>query len=72
MLGIMAGAYQKDSCALIVDSCSSMCKGGFAGYYGPRLMFPSVVARPKMLDIMAGTDQKNSYIDIGPSLSSGP
>ena len=30
---------------------------GFAGGYSPRSMFPSVGDRPKMLDIMAGTDQ---------------
>ena len=62
MLGIMAGTYQKDSCALIVDSGSGMCKVGIAGYCGPRFMSPPVVARLKMLHIMADADQKNSYV----------
>ena len=37
---------------------------GFAGGYSPRSMFPSVDDRPKMLDIMAGTDQKYSYVGV--------
>ena len=45
----------------------------------PRAVFPSVYDRPKMLDIMAGMEQKNSYVllffapcTVFPSLSSGP
>ena len=37
---------------------------GFAAGYSPRSMFPSVDDRPKMLDIMAGTDQKYSYVGV--------
>ena len=37
---------------------------GFAGGYSPRSMFPSVGDRPKMLDIMAGTDQMYSYVGV--------
>ena len=65
LLGIMAGVCQKDSCALLVNSGSGLCKVGFTGDYAPRSMFPSVDDRPQMLDIMAGTDQKNFYVDIG-------
>ena len=87
LLDIIAGACQKDRCALIVSSGSGLCKAGYVGYCGPRSMFPSVDDRPKMLDIMAGTDQKNSHAlrmckvgftgDSAPravflSLSSGP
>ena len=57
----MAGVYQKDRFELIVDSGSGMCKVGFAGYYGFRFMFPSVVGRLEMLGIMSGTHQKDSY-----------
>ena len=32
---------------------------GFTGDYAPRVMFPSGVARPKMLRILAGMDQKD-------------
>ena len=35
---------------------------GFVGDCSSRSMFPSVDDRPKMLDIMAGTDQKYSYV----------
>ena len=35
---------------------------GFAGYDAPRVMFPSVVARPRMLRIMASMDQKDSTL----------
>ena len=65
LLGFVAGGCQKDSCALLVYSGSGLCKVGFTGDYAPRSMFPSVDDRPKMLDIMAGTDQKNSSVDIG-------
>ena len=35
------------------------CNAGFTGYDAPRVMFPSGVARPKMLHILAGMDQKD-------------
>ena len=39
----------------------SACYAGFTGYNTPRVMFPSVDARPKMLCIMAGMHQEDSY-----------
>ena len=45
MLGIMAGMDQNDSGALIVDSCTDLCKARFAGFTA-RLLFPVVVGRP--------------------------
>ena len=47
---IMAGMDQKDTYAV-----------GFGGDYAPRVMFPSGVARPKMLRILAGMHQEDSY-----------
>ena len=38
----------------------SACYAGFTGYNTPRVMFPSVDARPKMLCIMAGMHQEDS------------
>ena len=35
------------------------CNAGFTGYDAPRVMFPTGVARPKMLRILAGMDQKD-------------
>ena len=40
----------------------SACYAGFTGYNTPRVMFPSVDARPKMLCIMAGMHQEDSYV----------
>ena len=40
----------------------SACSAGFTGDDIPCVMFPSGVARPKMLDIMAGLVQMDSYI----------
>ena len=59
MLGIMAVMNQKDSTTLVVNPGSGMCRVGFTGYDAPRVMFPSGVARPKMLRILAGMDQKD-------------
>ena len=59
MLGIMAVLYQKDSTTLVVNHGSGMCRVGFTGHDPPRVMFPSGVARPKMLRILAGMDQKD-------------
>ena len=38
----------------------SACYAGLTGYVTPRVMFPSVDARPKMLCIMAGMHQEDS------------
>ena len=43
--GILAGMDQKDSGALIVDSCSDKCKARIAGFT-PRYVFPLAVGRP--------------------------
>ena len=39
----------------------SACYAGFTGHDTPRVLFPSVDARPKMLCIMAGMHQEDSY-----------
>ena len=46
--------------ALVVDSCSGMCMAGFTGV-APRAVFLPSVVRPKMLDTLAGKNQKDSY-----------
>ena len=75
----------QDYMSHVVVSGSGTCKTGFATL--PRAVFLFVVVWPKMFDIMAGTDQKHSYMlllcKVGftgysapravlPSLSSGP
>ena len=42
------------------DRCSCFYKAGIAGYFAPRAVFPSLVGRPRMLSILAGTDLKYS------------
>ena len=46
--------------ALVVDSGRGNCRAGFAGI-SPRAVFLSAVVWPKMLRIMAGLHQKDSY-----------
>ena len=60
MLGIMVGLDQMDCSMLVVVYGSGMCFAGLAGYDAPRVMFPSGVAKPRMLCIMAVMDQKYS------------
>ena len=42
------------------DRCGCMYKAGIAGYFAPRAVFPSLVGRPRVLRILAGTDLKYS------------
>ena len=50
----MAGMDQK-------GRCSGMYKAGIVGYYAPRAVFSSLFGRPRVLGILAGMDQKDSY-----------
>ena len=64
MLGIMAVMNQKDSTTLVVNHGSGMCRVGFTGYDAPCVMFPSGVAKPKMLCILAGLKLSIQVVDI--------
>jgi actin-related protein len=48
--------------AIVCDNGSGMVKAGFAGDDAPRVVFPSIVGRPRMQGVMVGMDQKDSYI----------
>jgi actin len=48
--------------ALVFDNGSGMCKAGFAVDEAPRVIFPSIVGRPKQKSIMVGTRDKDYYI----------
>ncbi|KAH9513839.1 hypothetical protein Btru_031529 [Bulinus truncatus] len=50
--------------ALVVDNGSGMCKAGFAGDDAPRVIFPSVVGRPRHQIIMAGLGIRDSYVGV--------
>ena len=47
--------------ALVVDPGNGLCWAGFAGIV-PRAVFLFVVVRPKMLRIMAGMTQRDTYV----------
>ncbi len=41
---------------LIIDNGSGMCKAGFAGENAPRVVFPSMVGRPRQQGVMRQND----------------
>ncbi|XP_069499183.1 actin, cytoplasmic 3-like [Ambystoma mexicanum] len=53
---------EDDIAALVIDNGSGMCKAGFAGDEAPRVVFPSIVGRPKHHGVIIGMGHKDSYI----------
>lgn len=52
-----------DECQpLVIDNGSGMVKAGFAGDDAPRSVFPSIVGRPKAMEVMVGITTHDSYI----------
>jgi actin-related protein len=51
-----------DCPAVVIDNGSGLCKAGIAGDDYPSTLFPSVVGRPKIVSIMVGMDQKETYV----------
>jgi len=51
-----------DVAAIVVDNGSGMCKAGFAGDDAPRVVFPSIVGRPRHQGVMIGMGQKDAYV----------
>ena len=78
MLGILAGMYQKDSGALIIDSCSDMCKARIG--FTPRCVFSLGVGRPVGMSVwtrrtsmqLAGFTDDVTSCAVFSSFSSGP
>ncbi|GAB68568.1 actin II [Plasmodium cynomolgi strain B] len=52
----------EEAVALVVDNGSGMVKSGLAGDDAPKCVFPSIVGRPKMPNIMVGMEQKECYV----------
>eukprot|EP00105_Crassostrea_gigas_P024552 XP_011444817.1 PREDICTED: actin, cytoplasmic [Crassostrea gigas] len=48
--------------ALVIDNGSGMCKAGFAGDDAPRVVFHSIVGRPKHEDVTYVAEHKDSYV----------
>ena len=55
-------ASDDEVAALVVDNGSGMCKAGFAGDDAPRVVFPSIIGRPRQPGVMVGMGQKDSYV----------
>ncbi|KAM4839597.1 actin, cytoplasmic 1-like [Urocitellus parryii] len=51
-----------DIAALVLDNGSGVCKAGFAGEDAPRVVFPSIVGRPRHQGMLMGIGQKDSYV----------
>jgi len=47
---------------LVIDNGSGMVKAGFAGDDAPRAVFPSLVGRPRHINIMPGMATKDAYV----------
>ncbi|KAL7667932.1 hypothetical protein ACOME3_008656 [Neoechinorhynchus agilis] len=52
----------EDVAAVVIDNGSGVCKAGFAGDDAPRVVFPSIVGRPRYQAVMVGMGQKDSYV----------
>ncbi|KAK4354615.1 hypothetical protein RND71_026809 [Anisodus tanguticus] len=46
----------------LVDNGTGMVKAGFAGDDAPRVVFPSIVGRPRHQGVMVGMGQKHAYV----------
>ena len=49
--------------AIVIDNGSGVCKAGFAGDDAPRVVFPSIIGRPKYRkDRIFEPPQKETYV----------
>lgn len=54
--------FSKLKTTLVVDVGSGNCKAGFAGEDAPRCVFPSIVGRPRTVNVMSGTEHQDVYV----------
>jgi len=52
----------ESSSQLVIDNGSGMVKAGFAGDDAPRAVFPSLVGRPRHINIMPGMATKDTFV----------
>jgi actin-related protein len=52
----------EDSQILVIDNGSGVVKAGFSGEDAPRSIFPSIVGRPKNLNVLIGVESKDEYL----------
>ena len=48
--------------AVVIDTGSGFCRAGFSGDDEPRVVFPSIVGRPRQRGAEVGTGEKDSYV----------
>ncbi|XP_072168294.1 actin-1-like [Diadema setosum] len=47
---------------IVIDNGSGICKAGFAGDESPRSAFPSIVGRPRHMNVMTGTVLQSTFV----------
>jgi actin, other eukaryote len=52
----------EDNQILVIDTGSGVVKAGFSGEDAPRSIFPSIVGRPKNLNVLIGVESKDEYL----------
>ena len=52
----------EESTSLVIDNGSGMMKAGYSGDDTPRVIFPTVIGKPKSAGAMVGMEQKDIYI----------
>ncbi|ORD97409.1 ACT [Hepatospora eriocheir] len=53
---------EQENRAIVIDNGSGMVKAGFTGEDTPRVIFPSIVGKPKQKAVMVGMGQKDIYV----------
>jgi actin, other eukaryote len=52
----------EDNQILVIDNGSGVVKAGFSGEDAPRSIFPSIIGRPKNLNVLIGVECKDEYL----------
>ena len=55
------GEEYESGAIIVIDNGTGRIKAGFAGNKAPKVIFPSVVGRPKQKGVMVGAGQRDSY-----------
>jgi len=56
------GEEYESGAIIVIDNGTGRIKAGFAGNKAPKVIFPSVVGRPKQKGVMVGAGQRDSYV----------
>jgi actin-related protein len=53
---------EEDNNIVVIDNGSGVLKAGFSGEDAPRSIFPSIIGRPKYLNVLKGVKCKDEYL----------